>query len=171
MWGPSPPLCSHSSDLFLTPLKCTVTKKHKHVEKSASRIQLHHECLHYLICPCMMLVSLYYVKTCTGGDTGVHAAAEPSISSTNGQNELPGMDVPKHTVCSLRQQSLMLLIKATIYWFSAHMNVSKKTLLMWLSKAFIVPSGTNCNNTKSHLLMFVALTSLFAVLSVTANTK
>lgn len=34
-------------------------KKHKHVEKSASRFQLCHECLHNLICPCMMFVSVF----------------------------------------------------------------------------------------------------------------
>lgn len=37
-------------------------------KKSASRVRLHHECLRNLICPCMMLVSLYYVKTYTGWD-------------------------------------------------------------------------------------------------------
>lgn len=42
------------------------------LKKSASRFQLYHECLHNLICPCMMFVSLYYVKTYTGWDDRVH---------------------------------------------------------------------------------------------------
>lgn len=49
-------------------------------KKSASRIQLHHECLHNLICPCMMLVSLYYVKTCAGWDAGVHKNKQIRVS-------------------------------------------------------------------------------------------